>query len=139
MINTIILIKVGGEIMIWNFDNDRPIYTQIIEHMKFFIISGELKPGSKLASVRDLASEAGVNPNTMQRALAELERTELVYSNRTSGRFITENEDIIKMTKTEVAEKNIQLFLDNMKKIGYDKNETLSLLENYKKGDENNE
>lgn len=139
MINTIILIKVGGEIMIWNFDNDRPIYTQIIEHMKFFIISGELKPGSKLASVRDLASEAGVNPNTMQRALAELERTELVYSNRTSGRFITENEDIIKMTKTEVAEKNIQLFLDSMKKIGYDKNETLSLLENYKKGDENNE
>ena len=125
--------------MIWNFDNDRPIYTQIIEHMKFFIISGELKPGSKLASVRDLASEAGVNPNTMQRALAELERTELVYSNRTSGRFITENEDIIKITKTEVAEKNIQLFLDNMKKIGYDKNETLSLLENYKKGDENNE
>ncbi len=125
--------------MIWNFDNDRPIYTQIIEHMKFFIISGELKPGSKLASVRDLASEAGVNPNTMQRALAELERTELVYSNRTSGRFITENEDIIKMTKTEVAEKNIQLFLDNMKKIGYDKNETLSLLKNYKKGDENNE
>ena len=119
--------------MIWNFDNDRPIYTQIIEHMKFFIISGELKPGSKLASVRDLASEAGVNPNTMQRALAELERTELVYSNRTSGRFITENEDIIKMTKTEVAEKNIQLFLDNMKKIGYDKNETLSLLKNYKK------
>lgn len=125
--------------MIWNFDNDRPIYTQIIEHMKFFIISGELKPGSKLASVRDLASEAGVNPNTMQRALAELERTELVYSNRTSGRFITEDEDIIKMTKNEVAEKNIQLFLDNMKKIGYDKNETLSLLENYKKGDENNE
>lgn len=125
--------------MVWNFDNDRPIYTQIIEHMKFFIISGELKPGSKLASVRDLASEAGVNPNTMQRALAELERTELVYSNRTSGRFITENEDIIKMTKAEVAEKNIQLFLDNMKKIGYDKNETLSLLENYKKGDENNE
>lgn len=125
--------------MVWNFDNDRPIYTQIIEHMKFFIISGELKPGSKLASVRDLAAEAGVNPNTMQRALAELERTELVYSNRTSGRFITENEDIIKMTKTEVAEKNIQLFLDNMKKIGYDKNETLSLLENYKKGDENNE
>ena len=125
--------------MIWNFDNDRPIYTQIIEHMKFFIISSELKPGSKLASVRDLASEAGVNPNTMQRALAELERTELVYSNRTSGRFITEDEDIIKMTKNEVAEKNIQLFLDNMKKIGYDKNETLSLLENYKKGDENNE
>lgn len=122
--------------MIWNFDNDRPIYTQIIEHMKFFIISGELSPGSKLASVRDLASEAGVNPNTMQRALAELERTELVYSNRTSGRFITENEDIIKMTKTEVAEKNIQLFLDNMKKIGYDKNETLALLESYKKGDE---
>lgn len=122
--------------MIWNFDNDRPIYTQIIEHMKFFIISGELSPGSKLASVRDLASEAGVNPNTMQRALAELERTELVYSNRTSGRFITENEDIIKMTKTEVAEKNIQLFLDNMKKIGYDKNETLALLKSYKKGDE---
>lgn len=117
--------------MIWNFDNERPIYSQIVEHIKFFIISGELKPGQKIPSVRDLATDAGVNPNTMQRALSELERTELVYSNRTSGRFITEDEDIIKMTKKEIADKNIKLFLENMNKIGYDKNETIDLINNY--------
>lgn len=125
--------------MVWNFDNDRPIYTQIIEHIKLFIISGEFAPGSKVPSVRDLASDAGVNPNTMQRALAELERAQLVYSNRTSGRFITEDKEIIKMVKKESAENNIEQFLNTMKKIGYSKDETISLIKQYNKGDEKNE
>lgn len=125
--------------MIWNFDNDRPIYAQIIEHLELFIVSGELLPGSKLASVRELASDAGVNPNTMQRALAELERTGLVFTNRTSGRYITDNNESITQVKKEIAEKSIKLFLDSMDKIGYNKAETIDLLRNYKQGDEYNE
>lgn len=122
--------------MKWDFDNNKPIYSQIIDHIKLFIISGELKTGERLPSVRDLASEAGVNPNTMQRALSELERTGLVYSNRTSGRFITEEEDIIKEIKIESAEKSIKDFLNNMAQIGYSKEEVVKILENYKIGDE---
>lgn len=118
--------------MIWNFDNDRPIYAQIIEHLELFIVSGELPPGSKLASVRELASDAGVNPNTMQRALAELKRTGLVFTNRTSGRYITDNNEAITQVKKEIAEKSIKLFLDSMDKIGYNKAETIDLLKNYK-------
>lgn len=122
--------------MKWNFDNNKPIYSQIIDHIKLFIISGELKSGERLPSVRDLAGEAGVNPNTMQRALSELERTGLVYSNRTSGRFITEKEDIIKEIKTESAERSIREFLNNMEHIGYSKEEVIKILENYGIGDE---
>lgn len=125
--------------MKWDFDNNKPIYSQIIDHIKLFIISGELKTGERLPSVRDLASEAGVNPNTMQRALSELERTGLVYSNRTSGRFITEEEDIIKEIKIESAEKSIKDFLNNMAQIGYSKEEVVKILENYKIGDEKDE
>lgn len=122
--------------MKWNFDNDRPIYSQIIEHMKLFIISGEIKTGEKLPSVRELASQAGVNPNTMQRALSELENTGLVYSNRTSGRFITEDESIILTLKDEIAQNSIKAFLTNMKIIGYEKEETIELIKNFKKGED---
>ena len=68
--------------MTWQFDNDRPIYTQLLEQILFLIVSGQYPPGSKLPSVRDLASEASVNPNTMQRALTELERSGLIYSGK---------------------------------------------------------
>ena len=120
--------------MKWNFDNDRAIYSQIIEHMKNFIVSNEVTAGEKLPSVRELASQAGVNPNTMQRALSELESAGLVYSNRTSGRFITEDENIIHNLKTEIANKNIQSFLINMEKIGYGTEETIVLIKNFKEG-----
>ncbi len=121
--------------MNWSFDDDRPIYSQIIEHMKNFIVSNDVKAGEKLPSVRELASQAGVNPNTMQRALSELESTGLVYSNRTSGRFITEDENIIHTLKSEIANNNIQSFLINMKKIGYEKEETIELIKNFKEGE----
>ena len=81
--------------MPWNLDSDRPIFIQIIERIQVDIISGLYKPGDKLPSVRELAQEASVNPNTMQKALSELERTGLVYSQRTSGRFITEDTAMI--------------------------------------------
>ena len=81
--------------MPWNLDSDRPIFIQILERIRVDIISGKYQPGDKLPSVRELAAEAAVNPNTMQRAFAELERTGLVYSKRTSGRFITEDREMI--------------------------------------------
>ena len=89
--------------MVWSFSDNRPIYAQIIEHIKRETVSGGLAPGDRLPSVRELATDAGVNPNTMQRALSELERTGLVYSQRTSGRFITENTDLIAAMKADLA------------------------------------
>ena len=81
--------------MQWQFSNDAPIYTQLIQQVKVGIVTGAFPPGERLPSVRDLATEAGVNPNTMQRALAELERDGLVYSQRTAGRFVTEDNTMI--------------------------------------------
>ncbi len=125
--------------MQWEFENDRPIYAQIIEHMKLFIVSGQLATGEKIPSVRELAAQAEVNPNTMQKALAELERTGLVYSNRTSGRFITEDNKMIQQIKQELAQQSIQVFLQNMRQIGYTTRETIQILENYEKGENKNE
>ena len=89
--------------MPWDLDNDRPIYVQLMEKIRLDIMSGVYRPGDKLPSVRDLALDAAVNPNTMQKALSELERNGLVYSQRTSGRFITEDENMLKQLKTELA------------------------------------
>ena len=82
--------------MPWELDNDRPIYLQLMERIQHDIISGVYKPGDKIPSVRDLALDAAVNPNTMQKALSELERSGLLYSQRTSGRFITDDEKLLK-------------------------------------------
>ena len=89
--------------MAWNLNSERPIYSQIMERITFDIISGIYPPGSQLPSVRALAQDAGVNPNTMQKAMAELERTGLIYSQRTSGRFITEDLGMIDKTKKDLA------------------------------------
>ena len=93
--------------MSFEFDNNKPIYLQLVDIIKLKIISKELKPGSKLSSVRDMAQEFGVNPNTMQRSLSELERENLLYSQRTSGRFVTDNEDNINQLREEVAKVEI--------------------------------
>ena len=97
--------------MAWTFKDDRPIYSQLVEQIKIKIISGEWELGSRLSSVRELAEQAGVNPNTMQRALAELERDGLVHSKRTSGRFVTEDENMIKNVREAVAAENIAAFM----------------------------
>ena len=89
--------------MPWELDNDRPIYLQLMERIQQDIVSGIYKPGDRLPSVRDLAVEAAVNPNTMQKALSELERSGLVYSQRTSGRFITEDTRLLDEMKTSLA------------------------------------
>lgn len=89
--------------MPWTLDDTRPIYLQLEDIIKSKIIAGIYKPGQKLPSVRELAAEAAVNPNTMQKALAELERSGLVYTQRTSGRYITEDTAIMKNLKHQLA------------------------------------
>lgn len=115
--------------MPWNLSNDRPIYLQLIEHIKLLIISGVYKPGDRLPSVRDFAAEASVNPNTMQKALSELEREQLIITNRTSGKFISEDEAMILKLKKDIAKAEIEKFLTNMSKLGFTKQETLTILE----------
>ena len=114
--------------MPWNLDADRPIFLQILERIRMDIISGKYTPGEKLPSVRELAAQAAVNPNTMQRAFAELERTGLVYSNRTSGRFITEDQEMIDTIRADLAKEKILQFLESMHQLGYEKEQTLSLM-----------
>ena len=123
--------------MSWNLDSSRPIYAQIIEKVSLYIVSGQYQPGDKLPSVRDLAAQAGVNPNTMQKALSELERENLVHSVRTSGRFITEDKDMIEKMREELASTQIKEFLNKMSQMGFDYNKTIALLE--KLGKENQE
>ncbi len=121
--------------MAWNLDSDRPIFIQILERIRIDVISGKYQPGEKLPSVRELAAEAAVNPNTMQRAFAELERTGLVYAKRTSGRFITEDQEMIETVKSEIAKEKIRLFLDSMKELGYEKDQTLTLMRQSMEGE----
>ena len=113
--------------MAWNFVNDKSIYLQLVDIIQNRIATGYYAPGSKLASVRDLASEAEVNPNTMQKALAELERMGLVHSQRTSGRFVTDDEGRIQKMKRETARETIQTFLQQMKNMGFEKEEIIDL------------
>ena len=115
--------------MPWKLDSDRPIYLQLMERIQHDIISGTYKPGDKLPSVRELAMEASVNPNTMQKALSELERIGLVHSRRTSGRFITEDETMIKQLKTETATEHIREFLKSMEYLGFTRPEILELVQ----------
>ena len=114
--------------MKWQFSNDAPIYSQLIEQIKVGIVSGAFPPGERLPSVRDLATEAGVNPNTMQRALAELERDGLVYSQRTTGRFVTEDKTMIETAKRSLAERHVKTFLAAMLRLGFQREEIMTLL-----------
>lgn len=114
--------------MPWNLDSNRPIFLQIIEKIQTNIISGVYKPGDKLPSVRELAAEASVNPNTMQKALSELERTGLVYSQRTSGRFITRDTAMIYELKEKQAREIITSFLSQMSMLGFQKEEAVALI-----------
>ena len=115
--------------MDWTFRADAPIYTQLCEHLTLAIVSGVYPPGGRLPSVRELALEAGVNPNTVQRALGELERQALVYSQRTVGRFVTEDAALIARAREALAEERARDFLRAMEKLGCDHAQTVALLE----------
>lgn len=115
--------------MAWNLNSDRPIYAQILEVIQLRIVSGRYQPGEKIPSVRDLAAEAGVNPNTMQKALSELERNGLVVTQRTSGRMVTEDMEMIQETRSKLAREQVSEFIDKMKELGFSKKEVVELLE----------
>lgn len=115
--------------MDWNLRADLPIYSQLTEQLTHAIIAGELLPGARLPSVRELALDAGVNPNTVQRALTELERQGLVTTHRTAGRFVTEDVDAIDRARLTKARERVTEFLAVMRRQGYTKSEIIALLE----------
>ncbi len=114
--------------MIFEFDNTTPIYIQLVEQIKINIISGELVSGERLPSVRDLALQTKVNPNTMQKALSELEEMGLIYTERTNGKFVTQNSALIEKYKKEYAAELSRSFLLNMKKAGYSEKDALDYI-----------
>lgn len=116
--------------MAWNLDSDRPIYAQILERMQMRIVAGIYQPGEKIPSVRELAADAGVNPNTMQKALSELERSGLVITQRTSGRVVTEDLKMIKETRNQLAKEQVDEFVKRMKNLGFEKEDIIALLKN---------
>ena len=114
--------------MQWQLRGDRPIYQQIMEKLTEQIVSGQLNAGDKVPPVRELAAQAGVNPNTMQRALADLEREGLMHSNRTSGRYVTEDRSMIAQIREQIADERISEFLAGMSQLGFTEQEILSLV-----------
>ena len=122
--------------MPWELQNDRQIWLQLAEVLTRRIVSGEYPAGIRIPSVRDLAAEAGVNPNTMQRALSELERSGLLYSQRTAGRFVTDQFANITQKRKELAMEQIQAFLSSMKDMGYSTEETIELIRQAEKEEE---
>ncbi len=115
--------------MEWQIDNNKPVYIQIVEQLKMKIISGEIELDSKLDSVRNLAANAMVNPNTMQKALAELERQGFVYSKRTSGRFVTDDKSLIDKERKNLVKESVKASLETLVNLGYTKEEIISLIE----------
>lgn len=112
-----------GEKMDWNFENDRPIYIQLVEKLKIAIVTGEYPAGERLPSVRDLAIEIKANPNTVQRALVDLEQTGLIYTQRTNGKFVTEDEELVQKIREELAKEAFSKFQENMKQLGFKEDE----------------
>lgn len=104
--------------MIFDFDNERPIYIQLVNKLKIAIISGYYPLGSRLPSVRELALTAKVNPNTLQKALIELENDKLIYTERTNGKFVTEDKKLIDNIKQELAQEIVNKYIVDMLSIG---------------------
>lgn len=121
------------------FNNKTPIYIQIMDSIKKQILSGQLAAGQKMASVRDLAMEMGVNPNTAQKALSQLETESLIITNRTSGRTVTEDTKLIKSMRDDFARGEVLDFLTKMTSIGYTDPEILIYIEKIQKERENND
>ena len=120
--------------MKFHFDNNIPIYIQLVQQLKLAILSGCLKPGERLLSVRDLALDVAVNPNTMQKALMELEEMGLIFTERTNGKFVTKDQELIYKYQAEYTKEMAFRYLDSMEKIGFDKSSAIHYLESIKGG-----
>jgi len=111
------------------FDNERPIYVQLLEKLRIEIVSGKLRTGERIPSVRELALTARVNPNTMQKALAELESEGLIYTERTNGKYVTDNKELIEKIKRKLAEEKVNNYINDMKNIGITYEEAIQYLQ----------
>lgn len=121
------------EEMEFNFDNDRPIYIQLVNYLKLYIISGKIQLGEKLPSVRELASLAKVNPNTIQKALIELENDKLIYTERTNGKYVTKDRELIENNKQSLAQKTTSKYIEDMINIGILKEDIINYIKKEKK------
>lgn len=115
------------------FDNNTPIYIQLVEELKISIISGKLKPNERIASVRELALQKKVNPNTMQKVLTELENMKLIYTERTNGKFVTNDIKLINEFKQKYADDLAFNYAKNMKSLGYTMNEIIEIIKESEK------
>ncbi len=114
--------------MEWKLDDGRPIWPQLSQQLARRIITGVYPPGSKLPSVRELAAEAGVNPNTMQRALAQLEQEGLAWADRTAGRLVTQNTAVLEAARLRAAQAVIQGYFEDMSALGYPRERAAELI-----------
>lgn len=121
--------------MEFNFSNDRPIYLQLVEQLELYIISGQFSPGEKLPSVRDFAFLAKVNPNTMQKALQELEDKRLIITERTNGKFVTDDVKYLHQCQEKFARHKTQKFLSEMQELGFSRAEIITFLQKLKRKD----
>ena len=122
--------------MSWEFQDHLPIYAQLMDTLKRRIITGRYLPGEKLPSVRELAAEAGINPNTVQRAFSELEREGLIYTQRATGKYVTENANEIKSARQALAKTQVAEFLSNMQSLGYSVGDVIVLLHSFNESEE---
>ena len=112
----------------FNFVNSLPIYLQLVEQLELYVISGKIPPGSKLPSVRELAEQARVNPNTMQRALQELESSGLIYTERTNGKYVTNHLKKIHQKRHHFIKQKADNFLKNMENLGFTKRDIIKII-----------
>ena len=112
--------------MHWQIDDSKPIHTQIVDELIGRILNGTYKFGERIPSVRDLALEAKVNPNTMQKALTELEDKNFITTKRTSGKYVTAPKNLIKKTKQKLSDELIHRFVEEMKKLDYETDEIIT-------------
>ena len=114
--------------MAWKFNNESPIYLQIVDAIKMQIAQGTLKPGDQVPAVRELAVTAGVNPNTMQRALSALDQDGLTITNRTSGRCVTEDVTKIEECRKDIGHKIVKQYIRDLEELGYNKEDAVALI-----------
>ena len=119
-----------------NYLDGRPIYEQVKDDLRRLVVTGAMQPGEKLPSVRELAAEAGINPNTVQRAFSELEREGLIYTQRATGKYVTENADEIKSARQALAKTQVAEFLSNMQSLGYSVGDVIVLLQSFNESEE---
>ena len=119
--------------MDYKFNDNIPIYIQLVEMIKTDIVSGKYQPGDKLPAVRDMAMELGVNPNTVQRAFSELEREDLVKSDRTNGRYVTDDKKKIRELLKVLSDKYIDELFEKLNSLGMSDEQIVKMINNERK------